>query len=137
MRRILISTFFACLFFCYKSQSQVLKFRVLKVMSATYKEGSTQPVTPKKYTTNFIISFDPDKEKIIIHMGKREFYYDCFDLRMDTPYCKMFRMKAIDDDGEQVNVNLEIGENNQYEGYDGQLQIIYTTGAKIYYFKVL
>lgn len=124
-----------CLFISYKSNSQIYKFRVLLTRTANVKAGSIHPAKVKVDTTNFIISYDLDNDKIIIHKGDYELNYDGFNAVLDSPYSKQLTMKAIDDNGIQCNIFLEIGKSD--EGYDGQLQIIYLTKVTIYYFKIL
>ena len=127
------------LFFFSKSYSQIIKWRATSVVTASFKTGDTTPVKPKTDSCNYIIVFNLDKQRIIVNKGDYELDYDCIsytDVKSENKDLNEILIKAVNNNGNSCKINLQFGKDDtQFKGFDGQLQVIYSSGCTIYYFR--
>lgn len=106
-----------------------------------YKADSVVTLTYSKKTyhtdkCNIVITNNLQTSRIIVYTPKPSYYdFIKFNESNDTLGLTILKYTAIDDKGEQCNISLYLGKNeDQYNSHDGMLQILYSDRAKIYQF---
>lgn len=127
----------AMLFFTTPSNSQVLKWRITEV-SKVISNKSDRPTPLLTDSCNFLLVYNLDKQQISIHTSDSVYHYDCvgYHIIESKKTQTTTLIKSVDDSGIDCKLNLRTGDN-VFKDYDGELQIIYSGGTRIYFLKDL